>query len=157
MLRIIRLVLCAVCVSILLSGCSSTPAKITSVGRYGDAPVPQERGSSSTRTFDGTFDEVWDAARQVVARNGVFIEDSNKAIGKFTGSGTPQAICVGGPCAITLVYAMYFKELKGQEPRVEVTVMADAPRLYNWQGEGHTYNFVNRIIADLQKTLAAQR
>lgn len=147
----------AVALAVLLSACASAPEKVSSSGRYGDTPALQTRGITQVRPFEGTFDEVWDSARQVIPRMGMFIEESDKGKGKLAGSGIFQTVCNAGPCGITMVYAVYLKEIKGQEPRVETTVMADAPKMYNWQGEGHSRNLVYRIIGDIQKNLATLR
>lgn len=151
------LLILSVTAGLMLAACASEPARLSSVGLYGDVSALPARGASAVRVYSGTFDEVWDASRQVVERLGLFIEESDRAKGKFNGNGNYQFMCLAGPCAGPVVFGLFFKEIGGREPRVQVTAHVVLPQGGGGRQGGHPEFLVNRIVGDVQKSLAASR
>jgi|SRR5687768_15151566 hypothetical protein len=136
---------------VFLSACVSAPP--SSVGMYGDQPVPQRvAGSnaqgSSFRVVEFSRDEAFEAAKKAFLRLGYNVEESNPKAGKLTGNGYYQC---GGSLRPPVTIAVYAQQVS-KKPETRVTVIVDRHNYECWGGG--EIRAADQLAVEIQKVLS---
>lgn len=141
----------AATVFVLLCACSSAPP--STVGMYGDQPVPQRVPGSNAqgsafRVVEFSRDEAFEATKKAFLRLGYNVEESNQKIGKITGNGYYQC---GGSLRPPVTIAVYAQQIS-KKPETRVTVIVDRHNYECW-GAGERMA-AEQLAAEIQKVLS---
>lgn len=141
--------------SLFAAGCATSPLQ-SAVGLYPSKPGPVNvKGSNKqvieSREYPYTFDDVFQAASDVIFRRGLIIEQKNKQAGTIVGNGHLEAVCGFGPCKMNITYILHVQEVNSK-PTTRLTMTLDRHSLIAWGAESSE---AIDILVDVQKHLAS--
>lgn len=136
---------------VLLCGCSTAPP--STIGMYGDEPVPQRVSGSNAqgsafRVVEFSRDEAFEATKKAFLRLGYNVEESNQRIGKITGNGYFRC---RGSLRPPVTIAVYSQQIS-KKPETRVTVIVDRHNIECWGG-GESMA-AEQLAVEIQKVLS---
>jgi hypothetical protein len=111
-----------------------------------------EKDQETTRIYQHTYDEVFQASQEAIERMGMFLENKDKEKGTISGSGVYKG--AGGPThTITIKFDIRI-ETVSTKPETRVTVNAKAKGGPFGGDGGWGKHFVLDYMGEVQKVLA---
>lgn len=114
---------------------------------FANAAPQQDKDQKYTRVYPNTYDEVFQASQETVARMGLFVADKDKDKGTVNGNGRYNPD--GGPISKNCTLDIHIEALN-TKPETRVTIHAKVKGVISgWEGP-----LKDRFLIELQKVLA---
>jgi hypothetical protein len=108
-----------------------------------------DKDHETTRIYQHTYDEVFQASQEAIERMGMFIEEKDKEKGRISGSGVYSG--AEGTSAVKMKFDIRI-ETVSTKPETRVTVTAKGKVFFGLQDIGKT--FAQGYFVEVQKVLA---
>jgi hypothetical protein len=117
----------------------------------------KDQDQETTRIYQHTYDEVFQASQEAIERLGCFVTDKDKG----TVSGSVQIIQKPGSDPVDYPFDLHIEALN-TKPETRVTINTDkwksirwrGPTFSGWQIKAKESSFKVKLMSELQKTLA---